>query len=326
MTEKLLEAMQIFAMIVFDYALCIVLHEMGHLCMGKVAGYELISFRIGHIKILRKNGKWALAREHVPGTLGQCVMLPPETNEPEKMTAIPYHLGGGLFNLLTAAGAVPFYCLAGGKFGKSFFLILAVLSAAFALINLYPAKIITPNDGYNIKLALKNPDDRKAMYHMLQILGCTEMSLGEMPESFFELCENGEYSGTMKLMNAIRFLDLGDLEKAEELFREVYSDTQKTSPYYRMEAKKEMLFCMLLKKAPADAVAEVYDDELKKYLNDKRNRSAGNLRVLCAYDHLISMNEEEAKAEYREAMELLKNASARDAKMERRLINRINLL
>ena len=326
MAEKIVNAMIIIAIFFFDFVLCVVLHELGHLCMGKLTGYSMVSFRVGSFKLYKKNGKFALSHESIPGTLGQCIMLPPETDEPEKLSSVPYHLGGGLFNLLTAAFAVPFCFLIENKYGMLFFLILFMISLYFALLNLFPTKIITPNDGYNIKLALKNPADRRAMYHMLQISGSVDLSPGEMPESYFEISEDGEYSGTMKLMRAYRHLDSGEWEKAEDLFREVTSDTEKTAKYYRLEARKELLFCMLLREAPADDIQAIFDDELKKYLNDRNNQSAGNLRVLCAYDHIVAKDEEKAKAEYDKATRLLKHATPGDSKMENKLLEKVMAL
>ena len=87
MTEKLARAFIIIAICVVDFIICIVLHELGHLCMGKVTGYSMVSFRVGALKLYKKSGRWALSFEKIPGTLGQCVMLPPETDEPEKETA-----------------------------------------------------------------------------------------------------------------------------------------------------------------------------------------------------------------------------------------------
>jgi hypothetical protein len=48
------------------------------------------------------------------------------------------------------------------------------------------------------------------MYHLLQIMGNMEPSSGEMPGSCFEMCEDGEYSGTMILMSRYRHMDLGE--------------------------------------------------------------------------------------------------------------------
>ena len=319
--EKLIEAFIIFSAIVCSYALCIILHEAGHLCMGKLTGYTMVSFRIGSVKLYKKHGKWVLAREKIPGTLGQCIMLPPISDEPEKTPMLPYHLGGGFFNVLTAVVALPFCIWSTNIYVREIFILLFAISLGMALINLVPAKIITPNDGYNMKLALKNPADRKAMYQILQITGNPEQSLGEMPDSFFEYDEESEYAATMKMLKGYRHLDKGELEEAELLFRQAAVNDKKSMKYYRLEASKELLFCMILRKAPREEADEVFNDELQEYLKKSSAYSSSSLRVLYAYDKLMTGDVRKADEEYGSLLKLLSRLSPGDAKMEKKLLN-----
>ena len=106
MTEKLIEAAIIIALMAVAYILAIVIHEFGHLCMGALCGYSFVSFRIGPIEIVNENGHVKVSFKRIPGVLGQCIMMPPDSKEPEKVPAVLYHLGGGLFNLITASTAL----------------------------------------------------------------------------------------------------------------------------------------------------------------------------------------------------------------------------
>ena len=321
--EKLIEAFIIFSAIVCSYVLCIILHETGHLCMGKLSGYTMVSFRIGSVKLYKKHGKWALTREKIPGTLGQCIMMPPISDEPEKSPMLLYHFGGGFFNVLTAVMALPFCVWSTNVYVREIFILLFVISLGMALINLVPAKIITPNDGYNMKLAMKKPSDRKAMYQILQITGNHEQSLGEMPASFFEYDEESEYGATMKMLQGYRHLDKDELKEAEHLFRQAAVNDEKSMKYYRLEASKELLFCMLLRKAPKEEVDEVFNNELQEYLKKSSAYSSSSLRVLYAYDKLMAEDGRKADEEYGSLLKLLSRLSPGDAKMEKKLLSNV---
>lgn len=321
--EKLIEAFIIFCAIVCSYALCIILHEVGHLCMGKLTGYTMVSFRVGSVKLYKKHGKWTLTFEKIPGTLGQCIMLPPISDEPEKTPMLLYHFGGGFFNVLTAVVALPFYVWSTNVYVREIFILLFAISLGMALLNLVPAKINTPNDGYNMKLAMKNPADRKAMYHILQITGNQEQSLGEMPASFFEFDEEGEYGATVKMLRGYRHLDKDEPEEAELLFRRAAGNDEESMKYYRLEAGKEMLFCMIMRQAPKEEVDAVFDDELQEYLKKSSTYSSSSLRVLYAYDKLMTGDFRKADEEYATLLKLLPKLSPGDAKMEKKLLDNV---
>ena len=80
----------------------IVLHEGGHLAAGLATGYGFVSFRIGSVMLLKKEGRLRLCRYKLAGTGGQCLLAPPPWRE-EGFPAFLYNLGGPLANLLTAA-------------------------------------------------------------------------------------------------------------------------------------------------------------------------------------------------------------------------------
>ena len=321
--EKLIEVLVIFSAIVCSYVLCIILHETGHLFMGKLTGYTMVSFRIGSVKLYKRHGKWALTHEKIPGTLGQCIMMPPISDEPEKTPVLLYYFGGGLFNLLTAAVVLPFCIWSTNGYIREISILLFAISLGMAIINLVPAKIITPNDGYNIKLAMKNPAERKAIYNILQITGNHEQSLGEMPASFFEYDEESEYGATMKMLRGYRHLDKDEFEEAELLFRQAAVNNEKSMKYYRLEASKELLFCMILRKAPKEEVDEGFNNELKEYLRKSSAYSFSSLRVLYTYHKLMTGDKKKADEEYGSLMKLLSRLSPGDAKMEKKLLSNV---
>ncbi|MBR6477951.1 MAG: hypothetical protein IKS85_05825 [Lachnospiraceae bacterium] len=323
---KLLKAFIIILTMMVTATLSTVIHEFGHFIMGKLIGYEFVSFRIGPLAIMRKNGKLRFTIQNsIVGTGGQCIMLPPESKEPEKVPAVPYHLGGGLFNLLTVLLALPPAILATNKFVRVFFILLAAFSAGLALINLIPLKFTVPNDGYNVKLILTSKADRIAIYKLLRMDGLRDRSPAEFLTALFDPREEeGEYGRVMKLFRGSFLQDVGDFEKAEQIFAECSSKELNDIPYYRLEASCERLFCMILRGAAREEIDQVYDEELKKYFEKTKKGSVGKRRILYALYKCVLRDEAAARQELAEAERLLRKCSSRgEAKMEAKLLERV---
>ena len=159
------------------------------------------------------------------------------------------------------------------------------------------------------------------MYHILQITGHMEQSAGEMPENCFEYSEQGEYAAAMKYLCGLRHLDRLELEEAERLFRESVAKSPAGRTYYRLEAKKELLFCMLVKGASDEEVNELYDDELKHNIDQNKKSTVSCPRVSCACSYCIRHDQKTADEEYLKAMNSLDRLSEGDAKMEWKLLN-----
>ena len=83
----------------------IIIHEAGHMLAALASGWEFLSFRIFKFTISRKDGKFHFSVFHIPGTAGQCLMMPPERPlSPSQLSF--YNMGGVLLNLGTAVLAL----------------------------------------------------------------------------------------------------------------------------------------------------------------------------------------------------------------------------
>ena len=85
--------------------LSVTAHEFGHFLFGRLSGYGFVSFRVLNWVLLRDNGRRRVKRFSIPGTLGQCLMAPPE-KPISRIPSTAYFLGGVAMNLLLAAVAV----------------------------------------------------------------------------------------------------------------------------------------------------------------------------------------------------------------------------
>lgn len=326
---KLLEAFYIIITIIIVVGLSTALHELGHLVMGKLIGYKFVSYRIGPLMLENKSGRLCL-RTHggIAGTGGQCIMLPPESKEPEKVPAIPYHLGGGLFNLLTMFLALPLAACATSKFVRVFFVLLATISAGQAILNLVPLKVTVPNDGYNAMRILKSKADRIAIYKLLRISGSRDSSPEDFVAAFFAPGdEDSEYGRVLKLFRGSFFLDIGKLEEAQRIFAESASKEYNTIPYYRLEASCELMFCLILRGANREEIEQVYDQELREYIEKSKKNNIGKHRLLYAYQKCVVRDERAAQAELEEVERLLRSCTGKgEAKLETKLLERVKKL
>jgi hypothetical protein len=83
------------------FILHIILHEGGHLVAGLLTGYRFVSFRFLNFTLIRKDGRLKWRNFELSGTLGQCLMAPPD-KPLEQIDTRWYNAGGVLANILIA--------------------------------------------------------------------------------------------------------------------------------------------------------------------------------------------------------------------------------
>jgi hypothetical protein len=204
--------------------LATIIHEAGHLVMGLLTGYKYLSFRVGSIVLQKTEQGLKFKKYSIAGTGGQCLMVPPDMENPEDVPYFWYNFGGGLFNLLTAVLCVPFM-FADNSIVRLIFILAAVLSVYLGLTNLIPLDLGVTNDGMNILLMAKNPYARGVLYKQFKInaLQTNGGRLKDMPEKLFEYDENqkDKLSATMPALSAARLMDEMKFVEAEKLFETI---------------------------------------------------------------------------------------------------------
>lgn len=316
MIRKLSEAFFIIASVAVIFELAIMWHELGHLVMGKLIGYRFVSYRIGPFALVRDGQRLRIVKQGgIAGTGGQCVMCPPDVKEPEKLPAVPYHLGGGLFNLLAALVCLPLCFFAVSTYPKAFLLLSGAINLGLGIHNLFPIKLAFPNDGYNIKLISKSVADRLSIYNTLRVLGHPELSPAEMPEEYFTTRNEGEYAPVSHMMRRYHLLDRRQYQEAEEEFVLCSSD-EKVTDFYRLESAALVFLCRIMRNAGAQSVEEVYDEQLQQYIESTKKTLPDKRCVLFAYKLLCRGDESAAEAEYAELKKLCeRSANSGDARM-----------
>lgn len=201
----------LFAILTFQIS--ILLHELGHLIFGYLTGYRFLSFRVLSFLILKdKQGKVQFKRYGIMGTLGQCLMVPPNR---EEIPIFWYNFGGVFLNSLTVL--IGFMLIVWGKHDLVTLVgyLLVAINIFFIYLNWVPIKGIS-NDGKNYREAKKYPASRHAFKEILTLNAqiaygqrITQMEISVNPE---DLAYDKLIQAAVRLFLNTRMLYQKDIE------------------------------------------------------------------------------------------------------------------
>jgi hypothetical protein len=224
-------------------------HELGHLVCGKISGYEFLSFRLGNLLWTKNSdGKILLSKNKpgVVGILGQCLMIPPADEKNFKF--VLYNLGGGLFNIVLFILFSAWFICIENEAAAMFIFGIAVGQLLLGAVNLIPngKKAPIPNDGANIREALKSADAAHAFYIMFKhnAESSNGKHLGDYSETDFKVSENADVNNYLVAMlvlyEASRLEELGKLDESyREILRLENADLQ---VFYRRQVLLNLIF------------------------------------------------------------------------------------
>ena len=243
----------IIAMAAVALLLQIAIHEAGHLVCGLMSGYTFLSYRVGSLVVLKKDGRLSLKHLSMPGTAGQCIMVPP--GEPgSEFPAILYNLGGVIANLIAAAICACLLPVAGQNRVAAVFLgSMVALGVMLALANGIPMHGgAVPNDGWNALNLGKDSLARRSFWVQLAVNGRLSegMRVKDMPDEWFELPPDDRMGETFAASLAVfvenRLVDMHEFEAAEELAGRLLADDAGTVDLHRALLACDRAFCRLM--------------------------------------------------------------------------------
>ena len=295
---------------ILGYLLHIIIHEVGHLVFGLLTGYKFVSFRVGSLTLIREDGKLKTKKFNIPGTAGQCLMMPPELVD-GKYPFVIYNLGGALLNLLVA-----FICLYLGMKIKGESLLKALLvfpsfGGIFAgLTNAIPFKIGgIANDGHNILSMLKDKEARRAFHTQLWVNGLQSQGkrIKDMDMEIFYLRENADLTSplntAMVLMRHNYYLDKEDFQGAQETLDLLVPHIDKLVSLYKFEVNIERMFLELIGDNRKHFIEDLYDKNIEKYIKVAKFM-IGKKRFLMAYEGFYNEDIEKAREYHDELKDL----------------------
>ncbi|MDR1588604.1 MAG: hypothetical protein LBS51_00210 [Oscillospiraceae bacterium] len=298
--EVLLYAVLLICL-VLSFMLHIPLHEAGHLLSGKLSGYDFVSFRVLNIMFIKQNGKIARKKFKIVGTLGQCLMSPPEPVD-GRYPFVLYNLGGSLMNLTASAAGLGFYLL----FSKALPMaaaicaVFAIVGILMSLINLIPMKPGgVANDGYNALTLVKRESARRAFWLLLRINTLTQQGarFRDMPAEWFDIPDDGLNDTITTVIALYRFsylLDKHDFAEAKILAELLLNGADKMLEIHKTELRCELLFLEIIGECRVEEIERIYDKKLKNYIK-ATGVYVSHQRLLYAYEKLVVNDEGNAQ-------------------------------
>ena len=321
------EMLKVYGLIFIFFAgflIHIVIHEAGHLFFGLISGYSFVSFRIGSFTLIKENKKLKHKKFNIPGTGGQCIMMPPALKD-GKYPFVVYNFGGVIMNLIVAiAGILVVIFVEGVIFPLD--AILVLVSAAgivAALTNGIPMKMGgISNDAYNVLSMLKDEEARSGFYIQLRVCGLQSLGtrIKDMPLEMFKLKENSDLCNPMntatRLIEYNWHLDNLNLESAKQSIDSFIPYFDKLIPLFRNEVNCERIFLELAGNCDKAIIDDLYDKNLKKYIKAAKYMISKK-RLLMAYEGFYNEDKSKALKYYEDTKQLCKKYPVKgDADME----------
>lgn len=279
-----------FVALAIAFVLHIIVHEGGHLVGGLLTGYRFVSFRIFSLTLLRRDGRYIMRRFNIPGTGGQCIMLPPE-GDAAKVPFVIYNAAGVAANILLTAAAIPYFFIHSADSGMfAFLLALFIVIAGLwtAIINGIPMKINGMyNDAGNIRLMLRDMQVRR--HFVLQLRAHALCQNGMHPEDFpqewFNIPDSGEGYGLINVVTDMfavaREIDRADYSRAHTMLTAIRDRCTTLPDIYEKEIDCELAFTSLMLGYEDEARALLTPD-LTAYIRRTASYSSSKPRLLCA--------------------------------------------
>ena len=315
-TDTFVELLKFYGLIVIfivGFLIHIVIHEAGHLVFGLMTGYSFISFRVGSFTLIKEDKKLKHKKFSIPGTAGQCLMMPPALND-GKYPLVIYNLGGVIMNLIASlAGFLVVIFIQTAVFPIDAILVLTSASGLIvALTNGIPMKLSgVPNDAYNVLSMLKDKEARSSFYIQLRVNGLQSLGtrIKDMPLEMFKLKNNSDLcnplSTSVRLIEYNWHLDNMDFVSAKQCIDSFIPCIDKLPSIFRNEINCERMFLELTTNCDKDFIDDLYDKNLKKYIKASKFM-IGKKRLLMAYECFYNKDKNKALLHYEDATQLAK--------------------
>jgi hypothetical protein len=330
---ELLKVYGLIFIFFIGYLIHIIIHEAGHLIFGLMTGYSFVSFRIGSLTLIKEDGKLKRKKFNIPGTAGQCLMMPPPLKD-GKYPFVIYNFGGVIMNLIVSIASILVVVFV-KEVAFPLDAILVLTSAGgimAALTNGIPFKIGgVPNDAYNVLSMIKDEEARNGFYVQLNVYGLQTQGtrIKDMPLEMFKLSEDSDLCNplntSVRLMEYTYHLDNMDFDSARQSIDSFGPYIDKLAPIFKREINCERMFIELVGSCDRAFIDDLYDKNLKRYIKAAKFM-LGKKRLLMAYEGFYNEDKEKALKYYEETKKLAKNCPSKgEADMELMLTEWIKL-
>ncbi len=254
------------------YEVQLIIHESGHLLFGLLTGYSFSSFRIGTTMFLKENGKLVKKKLQISGTGGQCLMVPPDTENPPFLL---YNLGGVIMNFITSAIFFLIFILV-FRYGRwsVIFLFLTMTGIVIGLMNGIPIHTETlANDGHNAVVLCRDKEAVRSL--AVQLLAADAMNHGmrlkDMPAEWFTMpslvrMRKNDMVTAQAVLRENRLMDAHRFDEAEEAIELLLGKDIRIHGLYRNMLLLDQAFLRLLKDGEQADISALQTKEMYTFM------------------------------------------------------------
>ncbi|MBP5684288.1 MAG: M50 family metallopeptidase [Bacilli bacterium] len=275
------------------YFILVIYHEMGHLICAKISGYQFSSFRVLNFMWVKTNNKIKLKRFSLAGTLGQCLMLPPNVDNPP---FILYNLGGILMNFILLIISLIMFLLVKNPYIDTIFFISLMLNVSMVITNGIPIKSVLNNDMGNIIEYRKNKTSYKQLINSLYIqdLSINGTRPKDLDKKYYEIPKSINSLGDANNMTVYCGILL-DEHKFNEYIETANSfiNSQYLNTIYRALLINDLKYCYIILDKDIKELESLYNKEINLILNIM-NDYPNIVRTNYTYSLLIEKDMEKA--------------------------------
>jgi len=286
----------------------VLFHELGHLVGGLLTGYKFVSFTVSKKTLIRENGKLTWRNYSYGGVGGRVLLLPPELKDGKA----PYKLmfsGGILTDLIfSIVYFLLFLTLADNILWLACIcLVMAANSLHSVFLNGLPFNnggVLT--DGYVLTELGRTKDKTVLPIFMLNLraeaLRQTGVRTRDLPTSLFEPLTvsnltNSIYHVALSVQKAGYLLDNKQFNEAKEILKEIFLNIS-TYEEIKLPVQVTLLFTELITDKNQEVIEQLYNDELKEYLqiiSTHEDKKISVFQIWYSYARLVEKDDTKAQ-------------------------------
>lgn len=299
--EKIMSLVGLFLAMYIAILVHLIIHEAGHLVFGLLSGYKFSSFRIFNFMWVKENEKIRLKRLSIPGTGGQCLMIPPDLEE-GRIPIVLYNLGGSLINAIAGLTfLILFFAFVSMPFLSFVMLFFAVIGFIIGIMNGVPMRLGTvDNDGYIAFSLTRNPAAMLSFWVQMKVNEqyAKGIKLEDMPDEWFAVPSDEAMKNSMVVVMGVfacnRLMDAQKFEEADKLMAHMLEIDSGMVGLHRRLMICDRMYVELITENSREVLDKMFTKEQKKFMMQMKNYPSV-LRTEYVYALLYEMDN--AKAE-----------------------------
>lgn len=272
-------------------------HELGHLLFGLKAKLKFISFNILGFSIYLDNNKLKIKKyPRMPRIKGYCDMITMDNRKYDKKSIKLYYMGGIIFNLISIVISSVLMLLIKNVYFNLVNILNIGINMYFALYNSIPAsKSGASNDALQIIYCLNDENyiNTTSKVRKIQLLLMSGKDLKDIDKTLFT--KPNEFKTYGDVLNAMFYVDYivskEQYKEASDYCIKILNDAKDMIPKQNLITVKLQLIICLFNEDKLDEIKNIWDKDIKKYLDQMRKILPIFVGINYMYATLIEKNE-----------------------------------